>query len=434
LTVVTATAPALWRAEKSVLIDGHSTHRHKPSPVSDGFKPPSMPRELRIRPEVLAAAMARTLTLRTAPDVMLAHWTRSQFAEIEYLITNGPQFQLSPFITALADAERSGFAGRVGAGMCDLVMNVLGYVWRDNASCLSSKAAKHADFIYAGGAATGHGVVLTEAHGSFAQSVTKTTISGEARRKYRRQVKPHVATSCTYGNVVHGYSIAFGCNPAPHDTHLHVAETEVTMPRGKVGLRRSPGGQPGAGQVPISIALATYRSNFLLMGAWRVVAWIDWLLGRGVRPEVDLATTFYAFELSGETLLVTLEDLVAYLRPWLFTGGSDGLVGPWLNEQLASWSHQLQFGAIKMFAMNEWAAKSFLSTFSRMLDVGREQTPQTLDLPTFVPFGLLPDPDRAGGDRSRQLIAQFRDGLALVGGLPPPLPRRYTWSADGGLG
>jgi hypothetical protein len=185
--------------------------------------------------------------------------------------------------------------------MCDLVMNVLGYVWRDNASCLSGKAAKHADFIYVGGAATGHGVVLTEAHGSFAQSVTKTTISGEARRKYRRQVKPHVATSCPYGNVVHGYSIAFGCNPARHDTHLHVAETEVTMPRGKVGLRRSPGGQPGAGQVPTSIALATYRSNFLLMGAWRVVAWIDWLLGRGVRPEVDLATTFYAFELSGET-------------------------------------------------------------------------------------------------------------------------------------
>lgn len=170
------------------------------------------------------------------------------------------------------------------------------------------------------------------------------------------------------------------------------------------------------------------------MGAWRVVAWIDWLLGRGVRPEVDLATTFYAFDLSGETLLVTLEDLVAYLRPWLFSGGSDGLVGPWLNEQLARWSHQLQFGAIKMFAMNEWAAKSFLSTFSRMLDLGREQTPQTLDLPTFVPFGLSPDPDRGGEDGSRQLIAQFRDGLALVRGLPPPLPRRYTWSASGGFG
>lgn len=196
MTVVTATAPTLWRAEKGVLLDGHSTHRQKPSPVSDGFKPPSMPRELRIRPEVLAAAMARTLTLRTAPDAMLAHWTRSQFAEIEYLITDGPQFQLSPFITALADAERSGFAGRVGAGICDLVMNVSGYVWRDNAECLSCKAAKHVDFIYAGGAATGHGVALAEAHGSFAQAVTKTTIGGEARRKYRRQAKPHVATSC----------------------------------------------------------------------------------------------------------------------------------------------------------------------------------------------------------------------------------------------
>jgi hypothetical protein len=75
------------------------------------------------------------------------------------LVTDGADFGLSPSITSLADAERSGFAGRVGAGMTDLLMNPLGYVWRDNAICLSTNLNRHADFIYAGGPVSVHGVV-----------------------------------------------------------------------------------------------------------------------------------------------------------------------------------------------------------------------------------------------------------------------------------
>jgi hypothetical protein len=183
-----AAARALWRMQKTVALSGHSLHPQKPSPVSGGFVPPVMADHIGFRPEALAAAMARTLTLRAAAPALLHHWIRSQLAEVEYLVADGARFALSPDITALADAERSAFAGRVGAGVTDLLMNALGYVWRDNGACLSGITDPHADFIYAGGAVTGHGVVLAEAHGSFAQSVSGSRMSGEAKRKYRRQI------------------------------------------------------------------------------------------------------------------------------------------------------------------------------------------------------------------------------------------------------
>ena len=150
-------------------------------------------------------------------------WGRSALVEVEFLIANGRAFGLSPVIGSLADAERSAFAGRVGAGITDLVMNALGYTWRDNAVCLSG-AGVRPDFIYGGGQAAGHGVVLAEAHGSLAENVNRARIEREANRKYLRQVKPHVGGSCPHGKLVHGYSAAFGSNPTSQDTFLHVTE------------------------------------------------------------------------------------------------------------------------------------------------------------------------------------------------------------------
>jgi hypothetical protein len=198
----------------------------------------------------LAASMARTLTLRAAPDTMLAQWARSQLTQVEFLVADGADFGLSPFITALGDAERSGFAGRVGAGITDLLMNALGFVWRDNATCLSVGLDPHADFVYAGGSVADHGVVLAEAHGSFAQSVSDSRISGESRRKYLRQVKPCIASRCQHSKVIHGYSIAFGSDPSNPGTYLHVAETKISKGRGKPTppilnrIRKEPGSSP----------------------------------------------------------------------------------------------------------------------------------------------------------------------------------------------
>lgn len=434
MTLVT-TAPALWRSEKTLSVSGHSLHPQTPSPVSEGFVAPTLAAQISFRPDALAASMARTLTLRTAPDALIAQWARSQLAQVEFLVTDGANFELSPFITALADAERSGFAGRVGAGITDLVMNALGYVWRDNAICLSSSLDPHADFIYAGGSVEGHGVVLAEAHGSFAQSVNESRITGEAKRKYLRQVKPHIASHCVHGDVVHGYSVAFGSNPLRLETPLHVAETRISKRKGKAALPTPQSSPRGPGSVPTSIALTSHRSNFLLMGATQIVAWIDWLRGTGDRPADDSVISFLTIELAGRRFLAAAEYFFPYFRARLFLDELEFRGGPLHWEEFERWRHRTRSGFANVFAMDEWAAKSFLLALSAMIRSGREQVPAALDLPSVEPFGFSFEGDREYRDEdARYSVSQFRDGLALLGRLPrSPAADVRHWSPQQGF-
>jgi hypothetical protein len=380
--------------------------------------------------------MARTLTLRAATPALLHHWTRSQLAEVEYLVADGARFALSPDITALADAERSGFAGRVGAGVTDLLMNALGYVWRDNGACLTGTIDPHADFIYAGGAVTGHGVVLAEAHGSFAQSVTGSRMSGEAKRKYRRQVKPHIAGTCAHGKVIHGYAVAFGSNPTSRDTFLHVAETKITKPRTPP---KQPTPQIAAtvpGLVPTSLAFAAHRANFLLLGASNIVAWIDWLRGAGERPDENVISTFFAVGIAGRRFLVAAEYLLPYLLPWALIEEQEAPNFVWRRAVFEHWRDWPWNGLANIFAMDEVAAKSFLLTLSGLIGSPREQIPLALGLPDLEPAGFFTSiPDRCDDDRdARYPLVQFRDGLALLGRLPrsSPLDSR-SWSPQRGF-
>jgi hypothetical protein len=149
-------------------------------------------------------------------------------------------------------------------------MNALGYVWRANAACLSSALNPHAHFLYGGGNVEGHGVVLAEAHGSFAANATAKTVAAEARRKYTRQVKPYVDMGSSIGHVVHGYSVAFGSQPGTTGAFLSVAETLV--PKRPKKPPPAPAGQTARGAgVLTALALATHRSNFILMGLSQVV-------------------------------------------------------------------------------------------------------------------------------------------------------------------
>jgi hypothetical protein len=126
-------------------------------------------------------------------------------------------------------------------------MNRLDYVWRDNAVCLASTLNPHADFLYAGGSLSGHGVVLAEAHESFPTNVTDAKIAAGARNKYLRQVRPFIATLSSYGEVIHGYSIAFGSRPGTTGAFLRPSETQ----RGKSRPPPTPSQRPaGAGRVP----------------------------------------------------------------------------------------------------------------------------------------------------------------------------------------
>ena len=104
-------APAVWRAEKTIVVNGHTRHRHKPGPISVVFEPPPANTTLIFGPSALAASIARTATVRNVPPEMLASWADSILTQVEWLIEDGTTFALSQHLQALADAERTSLRG-----------------------------------------------------------------------------------------------------------------------------------------------------------------------------------------------------------------------------------------------------------------------------------------------------------------------------------
>jgi hypothetical protein len=191
-------------SNKLVGLTNHTKHRHAPSPVAPNFVAPPVCTNLSFQPIALAAAIARTATTwDDAPKQLLDGLQESALVELRTLLEVGNAFALKPYFKFLADTAGSQFAAKVGAGMSHLYMEALGYRWRANAVCLSSSLDPHADFIYDGGNVAGYGVVLAEAHGSFAKNVTGGKITGAAKRKYKKQVKPYIAKTSTFGKVIH---------------------------------------------------------------------------------------------------------------------------------------------------------------------------------------------------------------------------------------
>lgn len=190
----------LGTSTKLIGLTKHTKHDHVPSPVSPHFAAPPPQPVLSFNPTALAAAIARTATTwDDAPIVLLDGLQQSALIELKTLLQDGSAFALESHFKILADTAGSQFAAKVGAGIAHLYMDALGYAWRANAVCLSSSLDPHADFIYEGGNASGHGVVLAEAHGSFAKDASAAKIANAAKRKYIKQVKPFVAKSSPLG-------------------------------------------------------------------------------------------------------------------------------------------------------------------------------------------------------------------------------------------
>lgn len=177
-------APAVWSSEKTVALPKPKRHLHTASPVSSGFVAPSPASHLSFRPIALAGAIARTATTREdAPVELLERKERSALSDLEYYIMDGNTFELAPNIDYLVDIEKTHLAGEVGAGVAHLYMESLGYRWRANAECLTSRRNPHGDFLYHGGNVAGHGVVLAEAYGSFSAQATQRRIDRECEDK-----------------------------------------------------------------------------------------------------------------------------------------------------------------------------------------------------------------------------------------------------------
>ncbi|MDF0661738.1 MULTISPECIES: hypothetical protein [unclassified Rhizobium] len=151
------TTPAVWIAEKTVALPKPKRHLHNPSPVSPGFVAPAAAPHLSFKPIALAGAIARTATTQEdAPIELLERRTRNALSDLECLVADGSTFELSPNFGYLIDIERTHFAGQVGSGVTHLFMESLGYNWRANASCLTSKREPHGDLLYGNGSVTGH--------------------------------------------------------------------------------------------------------------------------------------------------------------------------------------------------------------------------------------------------------------------------------------
>ncbi len=407
---------SVWAGEKELALTDRSTHRHKPSSVSAGFVPPSAVDNLVFGPIALAAAIARTSTLLDAPFGMLARWRNNALSEIEWLIEDGRTFTLSRYINSLADSDRTSFAGRVGAGVADLYMNALGYVWRDNAMSLSNALDPRADFIYGGGNASGYGVVLAEAHGSFAADVSAARIKSRAKQKYLKQVRPYVAATSSSGLVLHGYSVAFGSRPGATGAFLCLAETRVKGSSTPFTPTPPPRGST-AERSPTSLALATYRSNFSLMVAQGITEWIDWARGSADMPDVaDVPVA--RFNYAGRSFLLPLEyyDTLPRYMPWWLEFWDDpqlwrhiaGLPRPLVRSELG--------GQVWLFAIEESIGRRFLNGLSRIVQAGREQMPPNIEVSSIEPIGVE-FADRLGEKHYSPdyTYALFRDGLGLLG-------------------
>lgn len=421
----------------------HTKHPHAPSPVDPNFVAPSVCTNLLFKPIALAAAIARTATtLDEAPKELLDGLELSALVELETLLDVGSTFALKPYFKHLADTAGSQFAAKVGAGIAHLYMEMLGYAWRANAVCLSSSLNPHADFIYDGGNVTGHGVVLAEAHGSFAKDLTAGKIAYAARRKYKRQVKPYIAALSTFGKVIHGYSIAFGSKPTAAGSFLSVSETRISKPKKRSGaLPPAPQDEERPEGASTSIVLATHRSNFLLMGVPEVVDWIDWLRAVDETEPDRQPVALLRLEYTGRTFLAC--------APWVPQVGET----PWWSEDSLYRSHwwhmtrQRHLSASKrkaselaLFAVEERGGAEFLNKLSIVIRAGRQQMPPSLLLPTFSPVGFeFVNSDRAMPGIREEVdrtydYAQFRDGLALLGDPSRCHPLGLViWSPENGI-
>lgn len=424
---------------KLIGLTKHTKHRHVPSPISPHFVAPAAAPALTFNSIALAAAIARTATTwDDAPVVLLDGLQQSALIELETLLQDGSAFALESHFKFLADTAGAQFAAKVGAGIAHLYMDALGYAWRANAACLSSSLDPHADFIYEGGNASGHGVVLAEAHGSFAKDASAAKIANAAKRKYTKQVKPFVAKPSPYGKIIHGYSIAFGAKPTTAGSFLAVSETRISKPR----KRTAPAGVAQVDQAsegaPASMALATHRSNFLLMGAPDLTSWIDWMRLPDSAPPERSDVPLLRFDYAGRTYLAA--------SPWLLRpGGPPWWIddffdhpGRWRFARRARLSPPHQLGSdFGWFVIEEKAGAEFLNALSNAIRERGVRAPATMRLPTVEPtgFGLAAGDHIAGADADEPYrYALFRDGLALLGEPSRGRPRDVVvWSPDGGI-
>lgn len=173
----------------------------------EAFHAPRGPETFDVPRLKLHAAMARTGLAANADNLLLQWRAASASADVDYCIDELTEaFVLSKDLLAVMGAERTAIVGRIGAGMCDLYMQSLGYVWRDQAEHQLQVRGPLADFIYEGPSTQGLGVALVEAKGS-TLALSRARAQEYVNKAYRRQVEIHLGAATAVGQVIHGYAV-----------------------------------------------------------------------------------------------------------------------------------------------------------------------------------------------------------------------------------
>ena len=296
----------------------HEPDLHAPPSGHAGYLAPPLTRRLDVSRLALGVAMARTGSIGHPPGGWL--WKRAVLAaaELADLIDEGSSgFDLLSVLLHINGAERTALAGRIGAGMCDLLMQSLHYVWRDQASSyIAASKQPLADFLYA--RPSGAGVALAEAKGSMRSQGRKAT-QKLANDAYKRQVEPWLGAVTVAGKVLHGYAVGLRA-PVEKSAYLCVAETGDAVSGGGGGGRitgvsegESGGGRdlddeqpnklPGSGRVNASVALGNYSTVLSLVGRDGSAAVLRAVKAGGL-PARDAAAALQRLEPDARGLIV----------------------------------------------------------------------------------------------------------------------------------
>lgn len=354
---------------------------------------------------------------------MRDYLTLKSMIELHFCFEDQPNIKIKSEFLHFADTGRSDLPGMVGGGITDLVMNTLGYVWRDNFEDHTHPHDPHPDYIYGGGAAEGLGIVVAEAHGSFAKSVDQDYITGKAIKKYGHQVRPRVGHSVDQLQVLHGYSVAFGSNPNAAGAFLHVAETDHPN-------RHQP--TDDESNVPASLAIATHGANLSLLGADLIREWTDFLQGKeNLRPDPDDSVEFSVFEMDGKKIAVVHSN---YFAVRITSQPAKIVRSPGFAPPITLCRRVLaQIGGPGYFALEWQALEGFLEYLQPLVQRDAPYIDEDrFRLPTFAPVGFG-EKNRDKRDEDVPQYAMFRDGL-IYGRWPVKEEiARWKWSAAKGL-
>jgi hypothetical protein len=316
--------------------------------------------------------MARTALISGASLALARAQLLAAAASIDFCVDEATHgLELSLDLAHLNGSERTALAGRIGAGLCDLYMDSLGYVWRDQASALISTRAPLADFLYEGGAVAGRGVALAEAKGSTQRRGIVGTQS-VADAAYRRQVARYLGSSTPVGNVLHGYAVSL-CAALGKPAFLCIAETGASTATGPGGTGSGDNVQPGVGFRAVSLSTA--------LGNYGVAMWLSGFRSLGSRLRSLRTGEGSAPAIAGE-----LMEVIAQHRRGFVGGATLGVDAP----------HEIGF-VLRVEPLRALAGQ--------LLDMPPSQRrPSTIELPVLRP------PLETSKDRE---FALFADGLVV---------------------